>query len=213
MEKQGRSGILFRCFKEHATLKSTFRIKASPGRGKLSPQVTDEGAGQQHFALNTPHPALRATCSPFCRYATFSPGAGEICPQGVKALAPDQAPKIDFHEHTKIGLDICAGTCYNIVRKCGHRTSASISAFQAEEVGSIPIARSIQKRRWFVQNQRLSLYSGPTFGLTSDFESQKSPCEIQKEKSRAAAFQQLPGSIFSRSQIWQKGKVPLLRWK
>ena len=79
--------------------KSTFRIKASPGRGKLSPQVTDEGAGQQHFALNTPHPALRATCSPFCRYATFSPGAGEICPQGVKALAPGQASKIDFREH------------------------------------------------------------------------------------------------------------------
>ena len=50
-----------------------------------------------------------------------------------------------FKEHTKIGLDIYAGTCYNIVRKCGHRTSASISAFQAEEVGSIPIARSMQK--------------------------------------------------------------------
>lgn len=50
-----------------------------------------------------------------------------------------------FKEHTKIGLDICAGTCYNIVRKCGHRTSASISAFQAEEVGSIPIARSTSK--------------------------------------------------------------------
>ena len=28
----------------------------------------------------------------------------------------------------------------------GHRTSASISAFQAEEVGSIPIARSMQKK-------------------------------------------------------------------
>ena len=51
-----------------------------------------------------------------------------------------------FKEHTKIGLDICAGTCYNIVRKCGHRTSASISAFQAEEVGSIPIARSMQTK-------------------------------------------------------------------
>lgn len=73
-------------------------------------------------------------------------------------------------------------------------------------ISSIPIARSTIFRRWFVQNQRLSLYSGPTFGLTSDFESQKSPCEIQKEKSRAAAFQQLPDSIFSRSQIRQKGK-------
>ena len=195
MEKQGRSGILFRCFKEHATLKSTFRIKASPGRGKLSPQVTDEGAGQQHFALNTPHPALRAT----------------FPPQGVKALAPDQAPKIDFHEHTKIGLDICAGTCYNIVRKCGHRTSASISAFQAEEVGSIPIARSIQKRRWFVQNQRLSLYSGPTFGLTSDFESQKALTKSKKKRAGRLPSSSFPARFFSRSQIWQKGKAPLLR--
>ena len=77
-----------------------FPLKASPGRGKLSPQVTDEGAGQQHFTLNTPHPALRATCSPFCRCATFSPGAGEICPQGVKALAPGQAAKVDFRGET-----------------------------------------------------------------------------------------------------------------
>ena len=45
----------------------------------------------------------------------------------------------------KIVLDICAGTCYNSACECGHRTSASISAFQAEEVGSIPIARSIKK--------------------------------------------------------------------
>ena len=70
-----------------SSAKCVGELKASPGRGKLSPQVTDEGAGQQHFALNTPHPALRATCSPFCRCATFSPGAGEIRPQGVKASA------------------------------------------------------------------------------------------------------------------------------
>ena len=48
-------------------------------------------------------------------------------------------------------------------RICGHRTSASISAFQAEEVGSIPIARSILFRRWFVKNQRLSVCSDPVF--------------------------------------------------
>ena len=47
-------------------------MKASPGRGKLSPQVTDEGAGQQHFTLNTPHPALRATFPP--RGEGFSSG-------------------------------------------------------------------------------------------------------------------------------------------
>ena len=62
--------------------KSIFRMKASPGRGKLSPQVTDEGAGQQRFTLNTPHPALRATRSPFCRCATFSPGRGKSVPKG-----------------------------------------------------------------------------------------------------------------------------------
>ena len=46
----------------------------------------------------------------------------------------------------KLGLDIFRQTCYTNLRKCGHRTSASISAFQAEEVGSIPIARSMQKK-------------------------------------------------------------------
>ena len=92
--------------------KSTFRMKASPGRGKLSPQVTDEGAGQQHFVLNTPHPALRATYSPFCRYATFSPGAGEICPKGVKAFAPGQAAKIDFRSRVFSALAVRSILCY-----------------------------------------------------------------------------------------------------
>ena len=46
----------------------------------------------------------------------------------------------------KLGLDIFRQTCYTNLRKCGHRTSASISAFQAEEVGSIPIARSTKNR-------------------------------------------------------------------
>ena len=70
-----------------------------------------------------------------------------------------------FKERTKIGLDICAGTCYNIVRKCGHRTSASISAFQAEEVGSIPIARSMQKKNdvAFWVTALLFCFIGPTY--------------------------------------------------
>ena len=63
--------------------------KASPGRGKLSRNAVTRlmRAHRQLLLTRTPHPTLRATCSPFCRYATFSPGAGEICPQGVKALA------------------------------------------------------------------------------------------------------------------------------
>ena len=43
-------------------------------------------------------------------------------------------------------LDISAKPCYTISCIRGHRTSASISAFQAEEVGSIPIARSTKNR-------------------------------------------------------------------
>ena len=73
-----------------------FPLKASPGRGKLSPKVTDEGAGQQHFALNTPHPALRATS-----------------PQGVKAFALGQASKIDFCSCRKLSLDFVPKIRYN----------------------------------------------------------------------------------------------------
>ena len=206
MEKQGRFGILFRRFKEHATLKSTFRIKASPGRGKLSPQVTDEGAGQQHFALNTPHPALRATCSPFCRYATFSPGAGEICPQGVKALAPDQAPKIDFHEHTKIGLDICAGTCYNIVRKCGHRTSASISAFQAEEVGSIPIARSIKKDAGSFRTSVFLYTLAPLLASLRILKVKKALAKSKKKRAGRLPSSSFPARFFLDPRYGKRGK-------
>ena len=35
-------------------MKSNIPLKASPGRGKLSPKVTDEGAGKQLLAGNYP---------------------------------------------------------------------------------------------------------------------------------------------------------------
>ena len=92
---KGRSGQsfkrLYQTFGRCATIlhnspwKLTFRIKASPGRGKLSPQVTDEGAGQKHF---TQIPLIR-------RYAPPSP-------QGVKAFAPYQAAKIDFSNNSPV---------------------------------------------------------------------------------------------------------------
>ena len=90
--------------KTKSSRKPIFRMKASPGRGKLSPQVTDEGAP---FTAACLYPS--SVCSlgsqpptpPFCRYATFSPGAGEICPQGVKALAPGQVAKIGFRATQK----------------------------------------------------------------------------------------------------------------
>ena len=84
-----------------------------------------------------------------------------------------------FKEHTKIGLDICAGTCYNIVRKCGHRTSASISAFQAEEVGSIPIARSMQK-------STVALRNHGAFGLSYCFPYDDPACRYRSHLSHRA---------------------------
>ena len=93
-----------------------------------------------------------------------------------------------FKEHTKIGLDICAGTCYNIVRKCGHRTSASISAFQAEEVGSIPIARSTIFGRQFVKNWRLSLCSDPVFDPVFYFWLRKGLYLSTKKKAPSGRF-------------------------
>ena len=42
----------------HQSTEIDFPLKASPGRGKLSPKVTDEGAKRQQFtSLNTPHPS------------------------------------------------------------------------------------------------------------------------------------------------------------
>lgn len=61
---------------------------------------------------------------------------------------------------------------------------------------SIPIARSIQKRRWFVQNQRLSLYPGPTFGLTSDFESQKALAKSKKKRAGRLPSGSFPARLF-----------------
>ena len=96
----------------------------------------------------------------------------------------------------KFMLDICGKLWYNSFCNCGYSTSASISAFQAEEVGSIPIARSMQKRRWFVKNQRLSLSSGPTFGPTSDFERQKALAKSKKKRAGRLPFSSFPARIF-----------------
>ena len=96
----------------------------------------------------------------------------------------------------KFMLDICGKLWYNSFCNCGYSTSASISAFQAEEVGSIPIARSMQKRRWFVKNQRLSLYSGPTFGPTLDFESQKALAKSKKKRAGRLHSSSFPAPIF-----------------
>ena len=88
----------------------------------------------------------------------------------------------------KLGLDIFRQTCYTILRKCGHRTSASISAFQAEEVGSIPIARSIKKRRQFVKNWRLSLCSDPVFDPVFYFWLRKGLYLSTKKKAPSGRF-------------------------
>ena len=53
----------------------------------------------------------------------------------------------------KFRLDICGKLWYNAFCNCGYSTSASISAFQAEEVGSIPITRS--KKTWTLNGSGL----------------------------------------------------------
>ena len=92
----------------------------------------------------------------------------------------------------KLGLDIFRQTCYTILRKCGHRTSASISAFQAEEVGSIPIARSIKKRRQFVKNRRLFFCFGYTFGSGFDF----SAFPADSKTAGSSRKKELPAVVF-----------------
>ena len=62
-----------------------FPLKASPGRGKLSPKVTDEGAGQQHLAINTPHPSahcVRSHLFPFWHFVPPPPERGSLSPRG-----------------------------------------------------------------------------------------------------------------------------------
>ena len=62
------------------------RAKGFPGRGKLSPQVTDESAGKQLLPGN--HPSSGTTRHPFplLSLCDIFPRPGEIYPQGVKAL-------------------------------------------------------------------------------------------------------------------------------
>nr|DAW51879.1 MAG TPA: hypothetical protein [Caudoviricetes sp.] len=55
----------------------------------------------------------------------------------------------------------------------------------------------MQKRRWFVKNQRLSLCSGPTFGPTLDFESQKAIAKSKKKRAGRLPSSSFPAPIFS----------------
>ena len=61
-------------------------MKASPGRGKLSPQVTDEGAGKQLLAGNYPSSvcSLRSQppAPPFVAARHFPPERGKSVPKG-----------------------------------------------------------------------------------------------------------------------------------
>ena len=73
-----------------------FPLKASPGRGKLSPQVTDEGADKQLLPEKYPSSGATRHLLPLLSLCDIFPRTGEICPQGVKAFAPGQTSKVDF---------------------------------------------------------------------------------------------------------------------
>ena len=70
--------------KRSCMMENIFRLKASPGRGKLSPQVTDEGAGKQQLCGELPLIRLLTAFA-----ATF--------PQRVKAFVSGQVFKNTFH--------------------------------------------------------------------------------------------------------------------
>ena len=89
------------------------KVQSSRARQRLPLRGSCHGAAvTEGVCVPVPPQALRATRSPFCRYATFSPGAGEICPQGVKALALGQAPKIDFSALRRKTIDGASIQCY-----------------------------------------------------------------------------------------------------
>ena len=67
-------------------------------------------------------------------------------PFQIVPLTGDRLQSVYRFATPKFILDICTKLWYNSFCNCGYSTSASISAFQAEEVGSIPIARSMQTK-------------------------------------------------------------------
>ena len=69
-------------------------------------------------------------------------GRGRQNVQMPLPLTGDWLQSVCSFATTKFMLDICGKLWYNSFCNCGYSTSASISAFQAEEVGSIPITRS-----------------------------------------------------------------------
>lgn len=48
-----------------------------------------------------PHPALRATRSPFCRFATFSPNRGKSVPTGGRLMFQHVFRKQEMRSHQK----------------------------------------------------------------------------------------------------------------
>ena len=95
---QGRKSVWIVCpfAKQGCVRGNQFSEKASPGRGKLSPQVTDEGAGKLLLAGNHPSSGATRHLFPLLSLRDIFPRPGEICPQGVKAFALGQPSKVDF---------------------------------------------------------------------------------------------------------------------
>ena len=66
-------------------------------------------------------------------------------PFQIVPLTGDRLQSVCSFATPKFMLDNCGKLWYNSFCNCGYSTSASISAFQAEDVGSTPISRSKTK--------------------------------------------------------------------
>ena len=86
-------------------------MKASPGRGKLSPKVTDEGAGKQQLAGNYPSSGAARHLFPLLSLRDIFPRPGEICPQGVKAFTANQTVKVDLRAAMPQNTDFVTFAC------------------------------------------------------------------------------------------------------
>ena len=76
----------------YKTLEIIFPLKASLGRGKLSPQVTDEGADKQQFAVKLPLIRLLTAFAATFPKGTAFRGSEKLCGTSIRRPLEERLP-------------------------------------------------------------------------------------------------------------------------